>query len=552
MGRPAREILLLACVAVLLLAGCGRSPTADRNQPAKRSDALPATQVAFKEEPLERFLPPTKEWSQWGRTSARNNVAIAHNLPDTWDVQTGENVKWSAKLGSQTYGSPVVAGSKVFIGTNNAAEYVKRFKNKDLGCLLCFRAEDGTFLWQFSAEKLPTGRVNDWPQQGIASTPLVEGNRLWFVSNRCELVCLDTEGFYDGQNDGPYRDEANTNRDEADIVWKLDMIGKLGVFPHNLANGSPTSWGNLLFVGTGNGVDEAHLKLPSPRSPSFLAVDMRTGKIVWEDRSPDNNILHGQWCSPCVGVFDGVPQVIFGGGDGWMYSFRADRWQPPAQGIVGRPEQLWKFDCNPKPSKWELGGRGDRNNVLAFPVIHDGLVYQGVGQDPEHGDGVGHLWCIDPTKRGDVSPEIEKMVGGKKVLAANPNSAVVWHYGSLDQKREPIFRRTISSPAIAGGLLFVPDFTGYLHCLDPKTGRRYWEADLISAVWGSPLIAGDRVLLGNEDGDIAVFPLSKTLQPNRQSQPNMGASIHGTPAVANEVFYVATRNTLYAITNKDE
>ena len=45
------------------------------------------------------------------------------------------------------------------------------------------------------------------------------------------------------------------------------------------------------------------------------------------------------------------------------------------------------------------------------------MVYVGVGEDPEHGEGVGHLWCIDPTKRGDVSPELA-------VNAADPKKPI--------------------------------------------------------------------------------------------------------------------------------
>ena len=163
---------------------------------------------------------------------------------------------------------------------------------------------------------------------------------------------------------------------------------------------SPTIWGDVLFVCTSNGVDEGHIKLSAPDAPSFLAMDKRTGKVLWTDNSPCLNILHGQWSSPSVGVFAGVPQVMFAGGDGWLYSFRADRWDD------GKPELLWKFDGNPKDSVYLLGGRSTRNSIIASPVIYDGLVYLAMGEDPEHGEGQGHLWCIDPTKRGDVSSEL--------------------------------------------------------------------------------------------------------------------------------------------------
>ena len=73
---------------------------------------------------------------------------------------------------------------------------------------MAFREDDGEFLWQITHEKLASGRVNDWPFQGIASSPLVEGERIYYVSNRAELMCLDTEGFRDdNENDGPFKDE---------------------------------------------------------------------------------------------------------------------------------------------------------------------------------------------------------------------------------------------------------------------------------------------------------------------------------------------------------
>ena len=48
---------------------------------------------------------------------------------------------------------------------------------------------------------------------------------------------------------------------------------------------------------------------------------------------------------------------------------------------------LWKFDGNPKDAVYELGGTGTRSDfVMAAPVVADGKVYIGIGQDPEHID----------------------------------------------------------------------------------------------------------------------------------------------------------------------
>src|SRR6188474_1666382 len=154
------------------------------------------------------------DWPMWGGSPDRNMVSDATGLATTWDVKTGKNIKWAAALGSQSYGNPVVAGGVVLLGTNN--ESVRDPKQPgDRGVLMAFRESDGEYLWQHTNEKLAAGRVNDWPFQGVCSSPLVEGKKLYYVSNRCELLCVDTEGFRDGANNGPYKEEKLTG--QADV-----------------------------------------------------------------------------------------------------------------------------------------------------------------------------------------------------------------------------------------------------------------------------------------------------------------------------------------------
>jgi outer membrane protein assembly factor BamB len=495
---------------------------------------------------------------QLGKSYYRNNITADTTIPTEFDTAAGTNVKWAAKLGSQTYSSPVIANGKVFVGSNNANGYIKRYPARvDLGVMLCFDAETGKFLWQHSNEKLPTGRVNDWEQLGICSSPYVEGKRLWYVSNRDEIVCLDTEGFLDGENNGPFKEEPNQNKDEADVIWKLDMMGKLGAAPHNACSCSVTAVGNTLFVSTSNGVDEGHKVIAQPDAPCFVAMDKNTGAVLWTDKSPGMNVMHGQWSSPAYGVLGGVEQVLFAGGDGWLYSF-----DPKGDG--GKSKLLWKFDCNPKTSKYMLE-RATRNPLISTPVIYDGLVYIGVGEDPEHGEGNAHLWCIDPTKRGDVSPTLvfnkadpSKPIPYKRLQACEPdkgdferdneNSALVWHYAGNDTKKfEETMHRTISSVAIKDDLLFISDESGLFHCLDAKTGKAYWTHDMLASSWSTPLIAGEHVYIADLDGDITVFKVSK--EKEQVAEQNIGTPVYTTPVVANGVMYVSTFNMLYAIAN---
>ena len=135
--------------------------------------------------------------------------------------------------------TPVVAGGMVFIGTNNDSSRDPVHMG-DRGVLIALRGSDGKLLWQAISRKLADG-FNDWPYVGVCSSPLVERDRLYYVTNRCEVVCLDTLGFHDGENDGPFKEEEFTQSGDADILWKLDMIRELGVFPHNTSNSSPVS-----------------------------------------------------------------------------------------------------------------------------------------------------------------------------------------------------------------------------------------------------------------------------------------------------------------------
>ncbi len=529
------------------------------------------------------------DWPQWGGSRLRNNTPVGENIPTEWDIDTGKNILWTAKLGSVTYGNPVVANGHIYIGTNNGAGYIARYPSNsetqiDLGCLLCFEEKTGQLLWQYSSPKLRSGRVHDWPFQGMPSTPVVDRNRLWAVTNRCEVLCLDTEGFLDWENDGPYRDEDKLDPNEADIIWKFDMMAGLGVSPHNMSQCSIITAEGKLFVCTSNGLDESYIKLTAPDAPSFICLDRITGQVLWTDKSPGNNILLGQWASPSYALLGGRPQVIFPGGDGWLYSFDS---KGDGQ---GKSKLLWKFDCNPKTTKWIVGGRGTRNNLIGFACIYKGSVYIAVGQDPDHGEGDGHLWCIDPTKKfdgSDVSPTLAvdrngKPIPSRRILAVdpalgereipNPDSALVWHYdwhdgdinGNGDGKKdfEEVFHRTLGTPAIKDDVLYIADYSGLFHCVNAQTGVPYWTYDMWASSWGSPLIVEDKVYIGDEEGDIAIFRHSSdpnmalkadlvTGEVPELGEINMGNSVYSTPIVANNVLYIATKNTLYAIGHTD-
>jgi outer membrane protein assembly factor BamB len=444
------------------------------------------------------------EWAMWGGSPDRNMVSDATGLPTEWDVKTGKNIKWVAALGSQSYGNPTVANGVVLVGTNNEATRDPK-QAGDRGVLMAFAESDGEFLWQATFEKLLSGRANDWPFQGIASSPLIMGETAYFVSNRGIVHAVDIRGFHDDENDGIITNETLTGPHDPDFIWSFDMMEEVGAFPHNLANSSPVAHENLLYVSTANGQDESHVNIPSPRAPAIIALDLKTGALVWEDASPGDRILHGQWSTPSVGTIGGVAQVVHGQGDGWIRGYNAKT-----------GEKLWEFDTNPKDSVWPK----TRNELIATPVIYDNRVFIANGQDPEHGEGVGHLYAIDATKRGDIT-----------------ESGRIWHYTDI--------RRSISTASIKDGLIYLPDFSGFLHCLDVATGKQVWMHDMFAAMWSSTMVADGKVYLGDEDGDVVVMQHGREMKII--NEVNMGSSVYSTVVTAKGVMYIMTRNELFAI-----
>src|SRR5579872_4843092 len=315
------------------------------------------------------------DWPMWGHNASRNMVSEETNLPDTFDpgtfkpnseeidMATTKNVKWVAKLGSQAYGNPVVAGGKVFVGTNNESPRDPKYKG-DRSVLMCFDENTGKLLWQLAVPKLGTGKISDWEYLGICSSPAVEGNRVYIVTNRCEVMCLDANGLADGNQGeqdeaqylaGPGNPPVTLGPTDPDIIWRFDMRKELGVFPHNISASSPLLFGDRVAVATSNGVDWGHTYIPNPKAPCLVMLDKNTGKLLGEENvGVAARTLHSNWSSAAFGEANGQGQIIFGAGDGFCYGFDA---QQTVAGESGRNllKEIWRYDCDPPQYRTKNG-----------------------------------------------------------------------------------------------------------------------------------------------------------------------------------------------------
>lgn len=462
----------------------------------------------------------------WGITPARNNavddataprVGGAHPLPveiavGAFDRRSGKwlgdnnnldnnkssrvrHVAWVAPLGDTTYGAPVVADGRVFIATNNKGGYDPNYpKSVDLGVLLAFDLQTGTRLWQYSSPKLDDGTI-DWAEQGICSQPCVEGDRLWLTTNRCEIASI---AVADGR-----------------ALWTFDMRERLGVVPHCMTSSSPLLVGDLVISGTSNGVGQDDKTVVAPLAPSLVALDKKTGKLVWSDASPGEYILDGQWSSPALDAASET--ILFGAGDGFLYGFSP------------KGERRFRLDGNHPHTVWKGHGAGDRNTIVATPVVADGKIFLAMGQDPESGEGPSILWCYDAPTRDDMVPRVRWKYEGR-----DPNSSAF----------EDRFHRTMASVVVASGLVMACDFSGVIHCLDADSGSLLWTHDAMGTLWGGGLAADGKFFVGTASGDLLIFAQSRECELLHSVA--LGAPIYAAPSVFGNTLLVATAKNLFA------
>lgn len=486
---------------------------------------------------------------QWGQAWTRNQASPETGLPDAFeppeiDKQTGQpvpgtgrNIRWTARLGSEAWSTPVVAGGRVYIGTNNEFPRDPRHEG-DRGVLLCLDEKDGRLLWQLVVPKLvpPTGRdpYLDWPKAGICSPPVVEGDRVYIVTNRVQIVCLDVHGLANG-NDGPFQDEARhqtpagqdpvpAGPTDADIIWTFDVLSGAGTYPHDSAHAAVMLDGDFLYSNTCNGVDNTHKQIRKPDAPSLIALEKATGRLVGKDAERIGpRIFHSTWSSPAMGEAGGRRLVIFGGGDGVVYAFEPLKNMPP-QGAVESFKRIWKFDCDPagpkeNVSEYLRNRKESPSNIKGMPVIEGGRVYVAAGGDIWWGKNEASLKCIDASGSGDIT-----------------SSALVWSY--------PVNPHCCSTPAVAGALVFITDCGRMVHCLDARTGQPHWTQETQGEMWSSPLVADGKVYVATRRGEFWIFAADKE---KRVLHKTSLSPIAGTPVAANGRLYVNTMTHLYCI-----
>ena len=471
---------------------------------------------------------------QWGEKHSRNMISSETDLPSSFNPDTGENIKWAVSIGSEAYATPVVAGGKVLIGANNADERDPRHKG-DRGILLCLNESDGSLCWQLVVPRIEGDRHNDWPMVGICSPPTVENNRVYVLTNRSEVLCLDLNGQADG-NDGEFQGEGwfmaptgefpyEIGPKDADIIWSYDLKLQLGVSPHDSPHASILLDGDFLYLNTCSGVDYRHLETTGLNAPALIALDKKTGRLVAKDNEHFGpRIFHSSWSSPSMGIVNGKKLVFFAGPDGILYAFEALT-SADSFGQVQSFKKIWQFDCDPGAPKENIheylrNRKVSPSNFLGMPVFYKNRIYVTVGGDIWWGKREAWLKCIDASKTGDIT-----------------SSGEIWSF--------PLEEHSASTPAISNGLIYVTDCGKNLHCNDVETGESIWKHKLVQDSWSSALVADGKIYVGSRGSDFWILKEGREMEVIHTI--NLDSPIHSTPVAANGTLYIATMSKLVAV-----
>ena len=389
-------------------------------------------------------------------------------------------VLWRTGLGN-LLGDPVPVGDRVLVGTNDFS-HDKLLSEGDAGVMACLDAGTGELLWRHAHPRLDD-RQNDAPLRPIHCRPAAAGERVVYLSNRGVLTCVDLRGFRDGENDGPRTDETDTRPTDADLLWEVDFPGDHGVFKRDepsiggLLSG-PLILGDLVYCGTGQGVDRRTNRVPDPAAPSLAAVRLADGEVVWTSAAPGEHVVLGQWSSPVAlprKAGDGTAAVLFGGGDSLLYAFE------PRTG-----QRLWALDLGggttPADAGWR--GRGRRNLFFAPPVVADGVIYIGLNQS------------LDERRLRTRRP-----IYAIETDADGLNPRIAWTFDP------PAFLGTHAAVAVAGDRLFVLGRDESLWCVDRASGKELWHVgfDHWPHAPFSPPVVRDGRLYVSLDADLYVF-----------------------------------------------
>jgi outer membrane protein assembly factor BamB len=403
------------------------------------------------------------------RGSFASGVSDGPALPEGWDVETGEGIRFRVPIPGLAHSSPIVWGERIFLTTAVSSEASADFKPGLYGSgdaspdrsehewrVLCLDKRSGKLLWQKTAK---SGRPKDKRHIKATyanSTPATDGRHVVAFFGSEGLFCFSMSG---------------------DLLWEKDL-GRMNVGAYDLPS---YEWGSASSPIIHDG--KVFVQCDTQGESFLIALDVATGKTLW--RTPRDELP--SWGTPTFypGDEKNEPELITNGSNfirGYDPATGVERWRLGGSSKITAPtpvfaEGICIVASGRAPERpifaFRPGGRGDisssnhvvwsktrRGPYMPTPLIYQGKVYILNNDGPfacyDLQTGDEHYYLRLP-HRGDGFSASPVASNGKLYLSSENGDVLVVE--ADENFKEPVSyslgEPIMATPAISGGVLFV-------------------------------------------------------------------------------------------------
>lgn len=238
---------------------------------SKTVEVIPEEQVKKElkaEKPQASVLPAledTKNQYPYFRGYLGQGISFAKNIPVSWDVSTGDHIKWKTDIPLNGYNSPVIWDDKIYLA---GADQSKRV-------VYCISRTDGKILWEHAADKIqgsPAKPPKTTDDTGLAApTVATDGQRVYAIFGTGDLLTLKSDGTR---------------------LWAKN----LGVPDNHYGHSS-----SLLFY-----QDKLLIQYDTNKGGRVMALSIFDGTVLW-DTKREGSI---SWASPVLAELNGTMQLV--------------------------------------------------------------------------------------------------------------------------------------------------------------------------------------------------------------------------------------------------
>jgi len=410
--------------------------------------------------PLPAPAPAKGSWPSF-RGVLASGLADGQNLPDRWDVATGENILWRVQVRGLAHSSPVVWGDRLFVATAISSDPKAGFRKGLYGdgdastdrsrhrfVVMAIDKRTGKTLWERVASESEPLNKRHVKNTYASATPATDGRMVvaWFGSQG--VFAYDVNGT---------------------LRWKVDL-GRLDLGAYDIPSvewgpaSSPIIWRDLVI-----------LQVDTQADSFLLALKLETGETVWKT---DRDELPS-WSTPTVVDTTSGPVLL-----------------------TNAPNVIRGYDPRTGKELWRLGGSS--KITAPTPFLADDLFVFASGRGPER-----PIFVVRPGAKGDLT-----LPAGK-----TSSDAVVWSKtGRGSYMPTPLVYGGLLYVLANNGV-----FDAYRLKTGEEVYRQRLPV-IGSGYSASPVAADGKIYLSSEDGDILVVaagPEFKLLGTNAMGESLM-------------------------------